>query len=131
PAADGDPSTHDWIFGCDVCQEVCPWNRRSAEVEDPAFRPAPALLTTDLAHLVRLDEPAFRARFAGTSLLRPGRRELLRNAFFVGAHTRDGETLLRAEGARRSDPDPVVREAAAEALRRADRAFDPFSSRVL
>jgi epoxyqueuosine reductase len=121
----------DWIFGCDVCQEVCPWNRKAVPADDPAFRPAEAIATTRLADLVRLDEDAFRERFAGTSLLRPGRRELLRNAFFAAAHTGDGETLAGAAAAR-GDPDPVVREAAAAALRTGSQsAFDAFRGGVL
>ncbi|HEV8119380.1 MAG TPA: tRNA epoxyqueuosine(34) reductase QueG [Candidatus Polarisedimenticolia bacterium] len=118
PAGNDDPSTEDWIFGCDICQEVCPWNRKAAPADDPPFRPASALAATRLADLVRLDEPSFRERFAGTALLRPGRRELLRNAFFAAAHAGDNEALAGAAAAR-GDPDPVVREAAAEALRRA------------
>jgi epoxyqueuosine reductase len=105
----------DWIFGCDICQEVCPWNRKAVPVDDPPFRPAEAIATTRLADLVRLDGRAFRERFAGTSLLRPGRRELLRNAFLAAAHRGDDETLAGAHEALR-DPDPVVRDAAAVAL---------------
>jgi len=108
----------DWVFGCDICQEVCPWNHRSDPVSDPAFLPGPALRETTLADLLRMDEPAFEARFEGTPFERPGRRGLLRNALAVAANTLDEAALGAAEELRR-DPDPVLREAADETLRRA------------
>jgi epoxyqueuosine reductase len=129
--SDENAAIGDWIFGCDICQEVCPWNRKAAPVDDPAFRPSTAIATTSLADLVRLDDQAFRERFAGTSLLRPGRRELLRNAFFVAAHRGDDGTLAGAARALQ-DPDPVVRDAAAAALRRSRevRGREPRLERV-
>jgi epoxyqueuosine reductase len=107
----------DWIFGCDICQEVCPWNHRSDPVDDPAFLPGAALRETSLAALLRMDEAAFKSRFAGTPFERPGRRGVLRNALAVAANTGDDEALGAAERLRR-DPDPVLREEADEAMRR-------------
>jgi len=108
----------DWVFGCDVCQEVCPWNDKADPVDDPAFLPGEALRRTDLADLLRLDEPAFEARFAGTPFERPGRRGMLRSGLAVAANTRD-EAALHAAEALLDDADPVVRAEAAAALRRA------------
>ena len=107
----------DWVFGCDVCQEVCPWNSRVDPVDDPGFLPGDGVRQTRLADLLRMDEPAFNARFAGTPFERPGRRGTLRSALAVAANTVDDEALGAAE-ALRNDPDPVVRDAAEEALGR-------------
>ena len=119
----------DWIFGCDVCQEVCPWNQRAEPVDDPAFLPAAALRETTLADLLRLDETAFRARFTGTPFERPGRRGVLRNALAVAANTSDDAALLAAERLRR-DPDPVLREAADAALQNGRDPRNPRESEV-
>lgn len=75
------PLMRNRIFGCDICQEVCPWNLRFARpTHEPLFRPvdlnraAPPLLD-----LIGLDEAGFRARFGGTPVMRAKRRGLLRN----------------------------------------------------
>src|SRR4029077_10729750 len=41
----------DWVFGCDVCQEVCPWNRKAPTTTEPAFQPRPDLVPIDLVEL--------------------------------------------------------------------------------
>src|SRR5262249_26253044 len=74
------PGLGDWVFGCDVCEEVCPWNRHAPAGGQPALDYRPELASLDLLELLELDEEAFRQRFAGTALLRPGRAGLLRNA---------------------------------------------------
>jgi epoxyqueuosine reductase len=113
PAAD----TGDWLFGCDICQEVCAWNRKVVPVGDADFRPLPALERGRLAEVVRLDEAGFAARFAGTALERPGRAGLVRNALLAAGVAGDGEALAAARGAL-ADPEPGVRDAAARALGR-------------
>src|SRR5262249_33670741 len=69
-----------WLFGCDICQEVCPWNRKAPRATEPAFAPRPDLVAVDLIELLGLPEEAFRQRFRGTALMRAKRRGLLRNA---------------------------------------------------
>ena len=66
------------VFGCDICQEVCPWNARAPETNDPAFRPLydPAPPLDDLAALSADD---FRERFEGTAVMRVKHGGLLRN----------------------------------------------------
>src|SRR5436309_696690 len=108
----------DWVFGCDICQEVCPWNRKTAPVEDDAFRPGPHLEMKTLADLARIDARSFREALGPTALERPRRRGLVRNALVVAANVSDDEALGAAEE-RLLDPDPVVRGAAAWALGRA------------
>ena len=65
------------IFGCDACQEACPWNHRTPATAESAFCPGPGMNPVELAELAALDEEAFRRRFRRTVLWR--RREHLRN----------------------------------------------------
>jgi len=118
PLPDGAAAdTGDWLFGCDICQEVCPWNRKVAPVDDADYRPLPALERGRLADVVALDEAGFAQRFAGTPLERPGRAGLVRNALLAAGPAGDDETLAAARDAL-ADPDAGVRAAAARALGR-------------
>jgi len=124
----------DWVFGCDICQDVCPWNRKAPAVsESSVFEkrglenrasavPDPEEATPDLAGLLALDDEGFRRRFRHTPLWRAKRRGILRNAALVlGNEARNGtEARMRAAlpallGAL-DDPEPLVRGAAAWAL---------------
>ena len=73
----------DWVFGCDVCQEVCPWNRKSPRTAEPAFQPRVDLHPLELLALFDLSDDEFRSRFRKTPLWRPRRRGILRNAAIV------------------------------------------------
>jgi epoxyqueuosine reductase len=68
------------LFGCDACQEACPWNRRTPATAEPAFRPGPGMNPIELAELTALDEGAFRRRFRHTPLWRARREGIRRNA---------------------------------------------------
>ena len=70
----------DWIFGCDVCQQVCPWNRFAQPTDEPAFQPRPGLPAPELSELLALDEEGFRRRFQGSPIQRTKRAGLQRNA---------------------------------------------------
>ena len=105
----------EWLFGCDVCQEVCPWNRKAEPGREPALEPSATL--GPLEALLDLDDEAFRARFRGSALTRTKRSGLLRNAAIVLGNRGD----RRAAGALTralEDPDETVRRAAAWALER-------------
>ena len=117
--ADRHADLGDWVFGCDICQEVCPWNSKVEPVSDKPFRPAPPLEATSLADLVRTDDRRFLAAFGDTALERPRRQGLVRNALIVAANTGDGEALSAAAETLH-DPDPVVRSTAALSLGRAE-----------
>lgn len=105
----------DWVFGCDVCQDVCPWNHRATQTDEPAFQPHPSNNPLPLAELFHLDEAAFRARFRHTPLWRPRRRGLLRSAALVLGNQRDASAVAAlARGL--ADAEPVVRAACAWAL---------------
>ncbi|PYM08865.1 MAG: tRNA epoxyqueuosine(34) reductase QueG [Candidatus Rokuibacteriota bacterium] len=109
------PAIGEWAFGCDICQTVCPWNRKAPPTSEPAFRPSGPL--EPLEELLALDDHAFRARFRGSALRRAKRSGLLRSAALVLGNRRD--TAARPALTRRlEDPDPVVRDAARWALDR-------------
>lgn len=115
------PRMGDWLFGCDDCQEVCPFNARPLEASWPEFSPergAGAWLS--LADVLALgDDASFKKRFAGTAILRAKRSGLVRNACIVARNrgvVRELAGLL--EERRDRDESPVVREHAAWALER-------------
>ena len=70
------PLMEGYLFGCDVCQDVCPWNRKALPHRDAAFRPDDGLLNMTREDWLALDEAAFRERFARSPLSRPGLRHL-------------------------------------------------------
>jgi epoxyqueuosine reductase len=110
------PALGSWVFGCDVCQDVCPWNhgRPAASADD--FAPAAgAGQDLDLLEILRLDEAAFRVRFRGTPLTRAKRVGLLRNAAVALGNGHDPAAVSALVGAL-TDVEPVVREHAAWAL---------------
>jgi epoxyqueuosine reductase len=111
------PGLGDWVFGCDVCQEVCPWNRKAPPGAEPAFQPRSDLEPVDLVELLGLSEEQFRRRFRGTALTRAKRRGLLRNAALVLGNRGDPAVLPALRRAL-DDPEPVVREAAQWAIER-------------
>jgi epoxyqueuosine reductase len=108
------PLVGEWGFGCDVCQDVCPWNRKATPATDPAFAP-PEVPAVEA--LLALDDAAFRERYRRTALWRARRSGLLRNAAIVAGNRRDA-TAAPALRSALSDDDPVVRDAAAWALSR-------------
>jgi epoxyqueuosine reductase len=111
------PGVGDWLFGCDVCQEVCPWNRKAPPGLEPALQARPDLERLDPVELLGIDEAEFRRRFRGTALMRTKRRGLLRNAALVLGNT-GGARALPALRRALDDPEPLVREAAAWAIGR-------------
>lgn len=69
-----------WVFGCDICQEVCPWNREVETTSEVDFLPRPGQARPDPARLLAMTEDEFRASFAGSSLMRAGWDKMRRNA---------------------------------------------------
>ncbi len=68
-----------WVFGCDVCQEVCPWNRFERETDEPGFQPRKGNEAPLLEDLLRLSESQFLERFKGSPILRPKHEGFIRN----------------------------------------------------
>ena len=104
------PLIGDWLFGCDLCQEACPWNVRAAQTTEPDFISDRAGPTVDVAEVLAIeDHDQLAARFAGTPLMRAGRRGLVRNACVVAANVGAHHLLDKLQGLTR-DGDPVVAE---------------------
>lgn len=106
----------DWVLGCDVCQEVCPWNRFAER--GPSF-PQPAESSLDLVELAELDAPAFKRRFAGTPMERPRRRGLIRNALLAMGNAPE-ERFRPVLERHAAGEDEVLAEQARWSLRRLD-----------
>ncbi len=105
----------DWLFGCDVCQDVCPWNRRGSQATDDTLFPLPQSQPMDLLALFDLDEESFRQRFRKTPLWRTRRRGILRNAAIVLGNQQDPRAVAAlCKGLQ--DDEGLVRGAAAWAL---------------
>ena len=113
-----------WLFGCDKCQEVCPFNHSAhSEQEDADFYSArfysagaagPYLSLADLLSIS--DDESFVKKYAGTALMRAGRDGLLRNACFVAVNTGCLEVVPLIERLAKADSSLVVQESARRAL---------------
>ena len=105
------PAIDNWVFGCDICQEVCPWNDDAPSLAPPQadwwFPSLPDLLT--------LDDAGFRARFRGTAVLRATRRGLSRNAA-VALGNSGNPAAIPALIAALDDAEPLIRSHSAWAL---------------
>jgi epoxyqueuosine reductase len=110
-------------FGCDVCQDVCPWNRRAPTTTEPAFL-GTGLPT--LGELVTLDEPAYRQRLRQSPLRRAGRSGLARSAAVALGNT-GGDDAVASLTTALEHPDPLVRSHAAWGL---DRRRGPDAPRA-
>ena len=109
-----------WIFGCDLCQEVCPWNRHAPGTEDPELQAIENEEMPSLIELLRLDQAAFRKKFHDSPILRAKRVGLLRSAAIaLGNHpsaSGDVPAGLTSLCGVLQDKEPVIRGAAAWAL---------------
>ena len=105
------------IFGCDICQEVCPWNRHIPETVEDRFRPRDDVVGPELIDLMRLTEEEFRDRYADTPLARARRRGFLRNVA-IALGNWGSERAVPALLTALSDAEPLVRGHAAWALGR-------------
>lgn len=72
-----------WMFGCDICQEVCPWNRFATKHQEPAFEPHPDLLTMSRNDWIELTEETFRTIFRKSAVKRTKYEGLKRNIRFL------------------------------------------------
>jgi epoxyqueuosine reductase len=110
------PLLGNWVFGCDICQDVCPWNRKAPSARDVAFLPPQdQQRSLDLIELLTLNREQFRQRFRHTALWRTRRRGLLRNAAIVLGNQRDPRAIPALIHAL-ADDEAVVRGAAAWSL---------------
>ncbi len=105
------------VFGCDVCQEVCPWNRKAPVSTLAEFQPQPHLMNPALEWLAEMSEEEFRQRFRGSPLKRAKRAGLRRNAIVAMGNSRDPKFIPVVQDLV-SDPDPNLSRHAQWALRR-------------
>lgn len=106
-----------WVFGCDVCQDVCPHNTLAGHGEIDAFAPRRDVAFPDLVELLHIDERPYQERFRRSAVKRAKRQGLRRNAAVALGNLRDPravEPLARAL----NDEDPIIRGHAAWALGR-------------
>src|ERR1700689_1655468 len=105
------------VFGCDICQDVCPWNRRAPVSLDTELAVRPALVKPALTWLAELDAESFRRLFRQSPVQRAKLSGLLRNVAIAMGNSGLAEYLpkLREWAA---GPDPVLAEAAQWALER-------------
>ncbi len=108
------PGMGNWLFGCDICQEVCPWNSKPRET---SFPHRDDLVELDPLELLDMSEQTFRERFRDSPLMRTKRRGLLRNAAIVLGNAGNQSALPALEQAL-NDVEPLIRDAAAWAIER-------------
>jgi len=110
---------HGWVFGCDVCQEVCPWNRKAPAGQEPRLQPRPGMSALPLLELLSLSPEEFRQRFRDTALWRSKRQGMIRNALLLLAASQDRQAIPACQNCL-NDPDPVIRATARWALQQFD-----------
>ncbi|MBN2386519.1 MAG: tRNA epoxyqueuosine(34) reductase QueG [Anaerolineales bacterium] len=109
------PSIGTWVFGCDICQMVCPWNRFAIRQADPAFAPRPEVAHPTLAVDMTLTPQDFNRKFRNSPIQRAKRRGYLRNVALALGNSRP-DNILPALANALQDKEPLVRESAAWAL---------------
>ncbi|HEY7617919.1 MAG TPA: 4Fe-4S double cluster binding domain-containing protein, partial [Terriglobales bacterium] len=105
------------VFGCDICQDVCPWNRRSPPTTLAEFQPRDGLVNPALEWLGQITAEEFREKFRGSPVRRAKRSGLRRNAAVAMGNSGDG-SFLPVLDALAKDEDPVVAESADWAKRK-------------
>jgi epoxyqueuosine reductase len=99
-----------WVFGCDICQQVCPWNQRFAAAHgDPSFAPRPDVPRPDLIAELRLSPEQFNRKFKGSPVKRTKRRGYLRNVAVALGNLRDESALPALIQSLANEPEPLVR----------------------
>ena len=105
-----------WVFGCDICQDVCPWNRFAAPSSDPAFMPRHSLPAPRLVDLLAMSRQDFNATFRNSAVKRTKRRGLLRNVAVALGNTHDPAAIPALRTALQHEAEPLVRAHVAWAL---------------
>ena len=105
------------VFGCDICQDVCPWNRKAPASQEESFLPQAGLFNPPLEELARISEEQFRELFRNSPIRRARYRGFLRNVCVAMGNSGDWKFLPELERLA-AHPDELVREHAAWALER-------------
>jgi epoxyqueuosine reductase len=99
------------VFGCDICQDVCPWNRKAPIGDAEGMRARAELVNPALEWLAGMDSRAFKREFKGSPLERTGRKRLLRNVAIAMGNSGESRYLRQLE-AWSAGEDAVLAEAA-------------------
>ena len=111
------PEIGNWVFGCDICQEVCPWNSKAVSTTETGFQPRDGNLTPKLLSLVGMTQEEFSRRFKGSPIKRAKRRGFLRNVLVAIGNWGTQRAVPALKDAL-ADDEPLVRSHAAWALGR-------------
>jgi len=105
------------VFGCDICQDVCPWNRKAPATSAPEFSPRTELVNPALDWLAEISEEEFRPTFRGSAVRRAKRSGLRRNSLIAAGNSGNRKFLPMVERLA-SDEDEIVAESARWARQR-------------
>ncbi len=100
------------VFGCDICQDVCPWNRKAPIGSREGMQARPELVNPALDWLASMDSREFKRRFKGSPLERTGRKRLLRNVAIAMGNSGEERFLGQLDQWAASAEDAVLRESA-------------------
>jgi epoxyqueuosine reductase len=104
------------VFGCDICQDVCPWNRKAPASSAPEFEPRPGLVNPDLDWIANMSEQEFRQTFRGSPIRRAQRAGLRRNALIAMGNSGNRDFLPLLDRVANA---PAEDESVADSARRA------------
>jgi epoxyqueuosine reductase len=103
------------VFGCDICQDVCPWNRKAPISANPALQPDPELINPELSSLAQINAAEFRRRFRGSPIARTKYSGFLRNVAIAMGNSGNREFIPELERLAETE-DEVVAEHARSAI---------------
>ena len=112
------------VFGCDICQDVCPWNRRAPIAHKPGLETRRKLINPSLAELAQLDSAGFRRLFKGSPLQRTGRKRLHRNVAIAMGNSKEAAFIPQLEAWTQAE-DPVLASTAKWAIAKLRESSSP------
>ncbi len=110
------PLIGDWIYGCDLCLDACPWNRFAEPTRELRYQPREQLVNPPLEEILLWDQPTFSRVMKGSAIKRTKRRGLLRNVAVAMGNSGDRAMVPHLARCLKEEPEPLVRGHAAWAL---------------